>query len=93
MIELRSVAKSFAGPRPRVVFANVTLSVAAGEMVAILWARGHTGATVRLEHLWHRLCATESFTLFCAYPKIGFTQDGPASIREICAAHSAVVPG
>ncbi|MET0441768.1 MAG: ABC transporter ATP-binding protein [Casimicrobiaceae bacterium] len=41
MIELRSVAKSFAGPRPRVVFANVTLSVAAGEMVAIL---GESGA-------------------------------------------------
>ena len=41
MIELRSVAKSFAGPRPRVVFANVTLSVAAGELVAIL---GESGA-------------------------------------------------
>ena len=41
MIELRSVAKSFAGPRPRVVFANVTLSIAAGEMVAIL---GESGA-------------------------------------------------
>jgi len=41
LIELRSVAKSFAGPRPRVVFANVTLSVAAGEMVAIL---GESGA-------------------------------------------------
>jgi putative ABC transport system ATP-binding protein len=41
LIELRSVAKSFAGPRPRVVFENVTLSVAAGEMVAIL---GESGA-------------------------------------------------
>jgi putative ABC transport system ATP-binding protein len=41
LIELRSVAKSFAGPRPRVVFANVTMSVAAGEMVAIL---GESGA-------------------------------------------------
>jgi putative ABC transport system ATP-binding protein len=41
LIELRSVAKSFAGPRPRVVFANVTLSVAAGELVAIL---GESGA-------------------------------------------------
>jgi len=41
LIELRSVAKSFAGPRPRVVFANVTLSIAAGEMVAIL---GESGA-------------------------------------------------
>jgi putative ABC transport system ATP-binding protein len=41
LIELRSVAKSCAGPRPRVVFANVTLSVAAGELVAIL---GESGA-------------------------------------------------
>jgi putative ABC transport system ATP-binding protein len=41
LIELRSIAKSFAGPRPRIVFANVTLSVPAGEMVAIL---GESGA-------------------------------------------------
>jgi len=41
LIELRSVARSFAGPRPRVVFKNVSLSVAAGEMVAIL---GESGA-------------------------------------------------
>jgi putative ABC transport system ATP-binding protein len=41
LIELRSVAKSFAGPRPRVVFDDVTLSVAAGELVAIL---GESGA-------------------------------------------------
>src|SRR5688572_6163487 len=24
-----------------------------GEMVALLWANGHNGATVHLEHLWH----------------------------------------
>jgi putative ABC transport system ATP-binding protein len=41
LIELASVGKSFAGPRPRVVFAGVTLSVAAGELVAIL---GESGA-------------------------------------------------
>ncbi|MFO1312114.1 MAG: ABC transporter ATP-binding protein [Burkholderiales bacterium] len=41
MIEIRSVAKSFAGPRPRVVFENVTLAVAPGELVAIL---GESGA-------------------------------------------------
>jgi MEDS: MEthanogen/methylotroph, DcmR Sensory domain len=62
-----------------------------GEMVAVLWARGHNGATVRLEHLWHRVCQTEAFSLFCAYPRIGFTQNADASIREICAAHSKVV--
>jgi hypothetical protein len=62
-----------------------------GEMVAILWAQGHSGATVRLEHLWHALCGDESFSLFCAYPKSGFTQDATTSIEEICAAHSKVL--
>ena len=41
MIELRNVAKSFAGPRPRAGFRDVALSVAAGELVAIL---GESGA-------------------------------------------------
>jgi len=62
-----------------------------GEMVAILWDKGHTAATVRLEHLWHRLCQKDGFSLFCAYPKTGFTRDADASIREICEAHSRVV--
>jgi hypothetical protein len=64
-----------------------------GEMVAVLWARGHNGATVRLEHLWHKLCQEEAFSLFCAYPRIGFTQGADASIREISAMHSKVVAG
>lgn len=63
-----------------------------GEMVALLWARGNTGATVHLEHLWHRLCHEQSFSLFCAYPKIGFTRNVSASIKDICEAHSRVVP-
>jgi len=41
LIELRSVAKSFAGPRPRAVFRDVALSIAAGELVAVL---GESGA-------------------------------------------------
>lgn len=64
-----------------------------GEMVALLWARGNTGATVQLEHLWHRLCQELSFSLFCAYPKIGFTRNASASIKEICDAHSRVLSG
>lgn len=62
-----------------------------GEMVAVLWERGHNGATVRLEHLWHRYCREESFSLFCAYPKSGFTGDAKASMQDICAAHSRVI--
>jgi hypothetical protein len=64
-----------------------------GEMVALLWAEGYTGATVRLEHLWHQLCHERGFSLFCAYPRIGFTQGADLSIKEICAAHSRVVAG
>lgn len=62
-----------------------------GEMVALLWAQGSTGATVHLEHLWHRLCHEQTFSLFCAYPKSGFTRDASVSIKEICETHSRVV--
>jgi len=61
-----------------------------GEMVALLWGRGDSGATIRLEHLWNTLCLAQGFTLFCAYPRSGFTQDASASIREICETHSQV---
>jgi len=62
-----------------------------GEMVALLWAQGNCGATVRLEHLWHELCEAKDFMLFCAYPKVGFTRDSAESIQEICATHSRVI--
>jgi hypothetical protein len=64
-----------------------------GEMVALLWAEGLNGAVVRLEHLWHRFCREKGFSLFCAYPRIGFTADMGSSIQEICAVHSRVLPG
>ena len=63
-----------------------------GEMVALLWARGDHAATVRLEHIWQKLCQAESFSLFCAYPKVGFTENASASINTLCAAHSKVFP-
>jgi hypothetical protein len=61
-----------------------------GEMVAIMWAQGYCAATVRLEHLWQQLCERESFTLFCAYPKSGFTENPAQSIARVCEAHSKV---
>ena len=64
-----------------------------GEMVAILWAQGFNGATVHLEYLWHKFCSTETFCLFCAYPKTGFTQDIVASIEHICSSHTMIVSG
>jgi hypothetical protein len=63
-----------------------------GEMVAVMWAKGYCGATVRLEHLWHQLCQKEAFVLFCAYPKSGFTENPADSIASICAEHSRVFP-
>jgi len=62
-----------------------------GEMVAVMWARGQRAATLHLEHLWHQLCETDNFSLLCAYPRAGFTQDAASSINEICAAHSTVL--
>jgi hypothetical protein len=62
-----------------------------GEMVALLWANGHGAGTVRLEHLWHELCAQESFSLFCAYPKVGFTEHPKDSIARVCELHSKVL--
>jgi hypothetical protein len=62
-----------------------------GEMVALLWARGDQAATVHLEHLWHQMCQSQAFPLFCAYPKAGFTEDPLKSIAQICAAHSRII--
>ncbi|SRR5581483_11896875 len=62
-----------------------------GEMVALLWAQGRTAATVRLEHLWHELHRQESFTLFCSYPKVGFTSSPQESLEEIYRHHSKLL--
>lgn len=64
-----------------------------GEMVAILWAEGNNGATVRLEHLWNKFCQKETFCLFCAYPKSGFTEDISESMNHICCAHAKMIGG
>lgn len=72
---------------------NGTKVRAFGEMVALLWAQGFNGATVQLEHLWNKFCASESFCLFCAYPRSGFTDDPRTSMQHICGAHSKVIAG
>lgn len=64
-----------------------------GEMVAILWEKGLNGATVQLEHMWNEFCKSEIYSLFCAYPKSGFTNDAKASIQSICEAHTQVISG
>ena len=62
-----------------------------GEMVALLWAQGLSGATVQLEHLWNKICEAQQFSLFCAYPRSGFTQTALESILNICGIHSKLV--
>jgi hypothetical protein len=64
-----------------------------GEMVALLWQQGLNGATVQLESLWNQLHKKDEFSLFCAYPKIGFTQDIHTSMELICCQHSKVIDG
>ena len=60
-----------------------------GEMVALMWAKGLCGPTVKLEHLWTDLCRKLDFSLFCAYPKIGFTVDPATDMARVCDLHSA----
>lgn len=62
-----------------------------GEMVALLWSKGHRAATVRLEQLWDQFCQSHSFALLCSYPQDGSAEDPLRSRPEICAAHSKVV--
>jgi hypothetical protein len=64
-----------------------------GEMVAVLWAQGNCGATVQLENLWNQLHGKSPFTLFCAYPKTGFSQSANDSIETICKQHAKVIDG
>lgn len=64
-----------------------------GEMVAVLWEQGNCGATVQLENLWNQLHGKSPFTLFCAYPKTGFSQSAHDSIDTICKQHAKVIDG
>jgi len=61
-----------------------------GEMVALMWAKGQIRATIQLEHMWARLCKSEQFSLFCAYPRSGFVQNAQESIMDVHLAHSVV---
>jgi len=63
-----------------------------GEMVAVLWSLGQHGAVVALEYLWQQFCRrTSDLSLFCAFPKAGFTRDMSGAVADIAAAHSRVI--
>lgn len=64
-----------------------------GEMVALLWAKGNSSATIRLEELWNQLGERLHFSLMCAYPMRIFAN--PADVepfQRICRAHRHVIP-
>jgi hypothetical protein len=63
-----------------------------GEMVALLWEAGHTGAAAALEDLWNRLAGTYDFSLLCGYRLRAFADPGvAAAFRHICALHTTTL--
>lgn len=62
-----------------------------GEMVTLLWERGQTGATVRIEELWNQFSYSYLFPLLCAYPTAAFVKGPVCSLEEICSAHSTCI--
>ena len=62
-----------------------------GEMVALLCAQNRPAAAVRLEELWNGLAATQSLSLYCAYP-LECLVAHPDFIFRICAQHSMTIP-
>jgi signal transduction histidine kinase len=64
-----------------------------GELVALLSEeRNHAGA-LALERMWNELIATHPISLHCGYPMQSFGRiEDAEAFREICEAHTAVVP-
>jgi signal transduction histidine kinase len=64
-----------------------------GEMVDVLWQERHTQAALALEEQWNDLGRLHAFTLLCAYAMGNFrTSEDAEPFRQVCAAHSRVVP-
>ncbi|HEY8314658.1 MAG TPA: MEDS domain-containing protein [Candidatus Baltobacteraceae bacterium] len=78
---IRAATVSSPGPR------------AYGEMVGLLWDRGHYPAAIRLEQLWHRLLSENAFTLFCAYEIDLLSSDLELGLLDaLFRAHSHLLP-
>jgi hypothetical protein len=64
-----------------------------GEMVDILWQRGHRVGALHLEELWSELIRSRGFSLFCAYamdPLSESSYGGP--LENVCKAHTHLIP-
>lgn len=62
-----------------------------GEMVALLWKAGNKEAVIQLEKLWNELAASNTFSLYCAYPDLHFVLDKEVR-QEITDCHSILLP-
>jgi Histidine kinase-, DNA gyrase B-, and HSP90-like ATPase/MEDS: MEthanogen/methylotroph, DcmR Sensory domain len=64
-----------------------------GEMVAVLWEKGNSAASIRLEQLWNDLAGTRAFHLSCGWPLDLFSRTGDGlAVADICAEHTHVSP-
>ena len=80
------------GPIIEKADADWTKVRAFGEMVAVLWAEGNREGAIALEELWNQLGKIYSFTLLCAYPKMGFGSPCEAhAFSRACLAHSTII--
>jgi hypothetical protein len=59
-----------------------------GEMVDVLWRRGHRDAAIQLEILWNGLARTHAFSLLCGYAMGHFYKE--IGCDEVCALHTHV---
>ena len=61
-----------------------------GEMVDVLWKKGHAAAAIRLEVLWNELAATHAFQLLCGYSMGNFYKQAEY-FEQVCQQHTHVV--
>jgi hypothetical protein len=66
-----------------------------GEMVALLWERGHCAGALDLEALWNQLAARVPFSLYCGYRTTDTDTNAEAgdateALRQVASLHSAV---
>jgi anti-sigma regulatory factor (Ser/Thr protein kinase) len=65
-----------------------------GEIVSLLWGRGHVVAALELEGLWNDLGRTIPFSLLCGYHADSVLgAEHAEALGEVCGLHSHVVEG
>ena len=63
-----------------------------GEMVDLLWRRGHTAAAIQLEELWNAFLAERPVSLLCAYMMGSFYNKRAAFTRFAFGALARLAP-